>query len=177
MKFVLALLLGTFLASVNAQSIPQPPVLQDNPSYVNWQPISEWHFNADNPIEPYLVFLNTYTGQGAVRPGVWYEVDVTQPPYNLPTDVKEIFAAGRIIITQGAPGTANFELTIRTFGSALPGGDYQFQADSTGPLGTARTDMATYIPITNGKFEFYWTGNIMAGVSYGLNLSLQGWGR
>lgn len=113
-------------------------------------------------------------------------VDLTQPPYNLPTDAKVAFLSGMLIITHGTSSeTADIHVTVGA------DGDPNFECNAqTRYLGQTieasvgngqRSNAAFWTPLTNGKFKFcYWVatpGSWPTNSAYGLNFSLQMWGR
>ena len=123
---------------------------------------------------PYTVWLNTYNGQsipsGIVK-GQWTTIDLSA---KLPVGTKALHATGILIITHGTTvETCDLTVSFRDYGSsATP--SYIGQATEAHVGGGQRTNMAAWIPVSNGKFDFKYdyntTGTWPTHCSYGVSL-------
>ena len=101
----------------------------------------------------YILFLNTYTGDGISKypMGQWNSVDVSEyVPYN----ATSIFLSGILVITHGTTSEcADLRVYFRKPGSKR----YAFgQAIEASIENGQRSTYSTWVPIEDGKFEFYW---------------------
>lgn len=114
-------------------------------------------------------------------PDQWHTVDLT--PFGVAPDATFAFLAGILIITHGtAQEVAEVRVTFRR-----PGDDdadiskYIGQTIEGNVGGGQRSNMATWVPLKAGKFEYSYhmnTGGVWpANSSCGINLSVQAWGR
>lgn len=133
----------------------------------------------DNTTAVNAIFVNSHTGYGGVD-REWHEVNVV--PLGVPADAKAVFLAGILIITHGTTEeTADLTIALRAKGDALNPGNYIGQTTEPHVGGGQRSNMAAWVPLRDGKFEYYWTrstqGQWPANSSYGINLSLQAYVR
>lgn len=173
----LVFLLALLASAVSAQTIG--PV---------WQKVSDLYINTE-PARQYIgpLFANSYSGAGML-PNQWNTIDLTAHPWNLPTDARFAFLSGILIITYGVGGatnTADLGLVLRKLGDTrvtCTPANYMGQAVEATPGNGIRTNMATWVALSNGRLEACWTkttpGNFGdESPSYGVNLSVQAWAR
>src|SRR5262249_45607287 len=119
------------------------------------------------------------------EPGVWAVVDLTIAPWNLPRDAKWADLRGRVIITHGttqelASSGIAFGAVGDTRVSCTPE-NYMGQGVEPRTDGGIRTNMSTWVPLTDGRFEVCWSkstpGTWPVNSSYAFNLSIQAWAR
>ena len=139
------------------------------------------HVRSGNTKDPVIMWANTYHSPEP-EPDMWHEVDVTE--YGVPADATAVFLSGLLIITHGTdPAICDMHLTLRAPSDPLEptNGKYQFQVVEAHVGGGQRTNFDTYVPIEDGKFEFYWSRNTWEqwpyGCAYGFNVSLQAYVR
>lgn len=191
-KFLAAIIL--LLSSSLAYSEPPP-----NPT--NWVKLSEIYYNAGQ-VRLYgantgqncltsicnAIYVQTHIGGGGTNYGQQNVntptiVDLTQPPYNLPSDAKAAFLSGMLIITHGTTGeTADIRVTVAAEGdSNFNCSSYLGQTIEASVGNGQRSNAAFWVPLTNGKFKFCYfvstPGLWPTNSAYGLNFSLQMWGR
>jgi len=123
------------------------------------------------------------TSYGWQTPSVPVTVDLTQPPFNLPSDAKAAFLTGMLLITHGTTSeVADIHLTAAADGEPIDCTKYLGQTVEQTNSGQ-RSNAAFWVPLTNGKFKFCYvlpssvTASWPVGSSYGINFSLQMWGR
>ena len=143
---------------------------------------------------PTGIFINTTAGVSGNPPyGTWNTLDlvnghdpVSGQPFNIPSDVKAVFISGLLIITHGAtPEVAGIAITFRAPGNPLPGGDNKLMQTIEAAIGGGqRSNAAVWVPVVNGKVEWYWwvenglpAFNWPTNSAYGANLSIQGYMR
>jgi hypothetical protein len=120
---------------------------------------------------------------GQQSPNTPTTVDLTGPPYNLPSDAKAAFLTGMLIITHGTTSeTADIHLTAGAYGdNAFDCAFYLGQTIEASVGNGQRSNAAFWVPLTNGKFKFCYSlstsGQWPTNSSYGINFSLQMWGR
>jgi hypothetical protein len=175
---------------------PAPPALSQEVHETFppvWEKVTEIYINRgpprqySGPVEISTCF-NTGSGCGESRgpePGVWAVVDLTLAPWNLPSNAKWADLRGRVIITHGTTQeVASSGIAFRAMGdtrvSCTPE-NYMGQGVETQTDGRVRTNMSTWIPLTEGKFEVCWSkstpGTWPTNSSYAFNLSIQAWAR
>lgn len=129
--------------------------------------------------------------EGPQTRGAWHTVDLT--PFGVAPNATAAFLAGLLVITGGtAAEVADIQVGFRRPGDTTPCTKYlgqtSFQTNAVViggqvvPLpGGQRSNMATWVPLADGKFEFCY--NVSTGgawptnPSYAINLSLQAWAR
>lgn len=145
-----------------------------------WEETTRFGFNTNNSKYPRAIFVNNYS-PGTPAPNVWHQLDVVD--MGLPPDVKWVALGGLLIITHGTiQQQCNLTLTTRAFGDTLDAGEYNAQAIEAHVGGGQRSTMFTIVPVRDGKFEWQWRGNMPDYTwpnycSYGINLSIQAYGR
>lgn len=173
-----------------------PPALAQETYAPQWVQASEFYINVGPPRQ-YIgpVFVNSYTGAGGAA-GSWQLADLTGAPWSIPVDATAAKLRGIVIITGGnQTGTADIGVVIRAVGDtrvSCTGANYTGQAvfqTNVVPVngtnyvigGGERSGMATWVPLTAGKFEWCWTrstpGQWPSQPSYGVNLSVESWAR
>lgn len=111
----------------------------------------------------------------------WHTVDLTAA--GIPADAKAAFLSGMLIITHGTTvETADIHLTFREHGDASADvTKYIAQSCEAHVGGGQRSTMATWVPLKDGKFDFSYhiatPGAWPTNSAYGINLSVQMWGR
>jgi hypothetical protein len=189
------MLISRALAPAVLISLSMPALSQEQPKTFPpvWQKVTELYINSgpprqyDGPVE----ISNCYnTGSGCKEsrgpePGVWAVVDLTLAPWSLPRDAKWADLRGRVIITHGTTQeNASSGIAFRAIGdtrvSCTPE-NYMGQGVETATDGGIRTNMSTWVPLTDGKFEVCWAkstpGTWPNNSSYAFNLSIQAWAR
>jgi hypothetical protein len=132
---------------------------------------------------PTAIYINTYQPQSPIwPPGQWSVIDVDQigNEPTIPRSAKALELHGILIITRGRAmnETCGMTVVFRPYGSQISPGNYTEQM-IVPPLdgGGARQNTSTWVPLKDGKFEFYWTrstqGQWPEHCSYGLNLTVQ----
>jgi hypothetical protein len=119
------------------------------------------------------------------EPGIWAVIDLTIPPWNVPGNAKWADLRGRIIITHGSTQEmASAGIAFRAIGDARVSctqENFMGQGVETQVDGGIRTNMSTWVPLIDGKFEMCWSkstpGTWPANSSYAFNLSIQAWAR
>lgn len=131
------------------------------------------------------------TAYGPQQTGVWHTVDLA--PFGVAADAQAAYLTGLLIITGGTTGEiADLHVGFRRPGDTTPCSKYLGQTSSVTHViylneawaslaGGQRTNMSTWVPLADGKFEFCYTlstgGSWPTNPAYGINLSLQAWGR
>lgn len=165
MKKLLTVFVLAFICSLGfAQAIP-------------WAKSSEFYTNPDNSKGPIAVFINSQTPAGPAA-GQWVQIDLK--PYGVAADAKAAFLSGLLIITHGtSQQSCDAYVALRAPGSTLAAGNYIGQVVEAHVGGGQRSGMASWVPLSNGVFEFQWNRNTFglwpAECAYGINLSLQAW--
>lgn len=149
------------------------------PAAADWVEGSIFGITADNPQEPQVLRLNTYKGYGP-KPGEWVTVDVTE--HGVPADAVAVFLAGRLLTTHGQQNeTCHMWLTLRAPGSDHPGNWKIAQIIEPHQGGGQRDNMATWVPVRDGKFEAQWNTSTTPGYparcSYGMDIKMQAYVR
>lgn len=150
---------------------------------------------AGNSKYPTAIFINTVDGVAANNArgayyGYWNTLDlvngrdpVSGAAFNLPSDIKAVFISGILIITHGPTfELADLAITFRAPGNNLLGGDNRMMQTIEASVGNGqRSNAAVWVPVVNGKVEWYWWVNnsvpygYPAYSAYGANLSVQGY--
>lgn len=130
----------------------------------------------DNSRTPTVIFTNTYTGIGAADEGKWIRVPVSN--FGIPSDAKAVFLSGILIITHGTtPQTCDLTISTRAFGDTMSEDFYIGQVIEASSGNGQRSTMATWVPVKNGQFEYFWKrsthGQWPSECAYGINLTLQ----
>lgn len=150
-----------------------------------WTRMSEFYVRNDAAVSRGDIFVNTHTGEHlpeACSAGKWCTVEVGK--LGIPGDAKAVFLVGIMIITHGkAAETADLNIAFRAYPADDQPADagYIGQATETSPGGGVRSNLATWAPVREGKFQFKYgkstKGDWPANSSYGLNLTIQAWAR
>lgn len=137
----------------------------------------------NNSKRPVAIFMNTVAPASSwvpryMQPNYWHTLDLTNDPWLVPLDAKAIFLSGIMIISHGTDqGTADTWATFRAPGDDLPHDSYQIQAIEADVSAGQRSTCALWVPVKEGKVEFYWhhnqTSSYPQGSAVGMNLSLQ----
>lgn len=155
-----------------------------------WDRATEIYTRSGNAFLRGDVFVNTYTGASippGCAPSTWCTVDVSS---EIALDAKAVFLSGILIITHGAASEiADIQIGFRAYGDnegcPVPQVPtcvwYVGQTIEAHQLGGQRSNMSTWVPVKDGKFQFWhslstpgtWPNNS----SYGVNLSIQAWTR
>lgn len=148
--------------------------------------MARWILTADGGIytdQKHLVCIFASKGQSPYDFPIdtWQTVDVTLPPFHVPSDSAAIYISGEMIITHGSePESCNLTLTTRGFGdSDIAVGDYIGQTVNNVISGGERSNHSTWVPLIDGKFQWAWhystpyQNQYPSYASYGLNFSLQ----
>jgi len=126
-----------------------------------------------------LIFMNTVNvalGPSQLGPPAdqWIEYDVTQ---RVPADVKAVFLAGILLITNNATSPANMTVAFAAPNAGVDPHSYTFQATLAG-YGGVRQPASTWVPVVNGKFWLFWHASyIDPNTYYGFNLSINAYCR
>ncbi len=144
----------------------------------DWQEITTVGVSRNSPTQQQAIFVNSYTGVGPVA-GAWHTVDVSDM---VPVGTKCIFVSGLLIITHGTTAeTANLTISFRRYGETE---NYYYigQTIEVDTQGGQRSTMSCWIPLSEDlKFDFFWTrtntGQWPTYSAYGINLSLNAWGK
>jgi hypothetical protein len=170
-----------------------------------WRKATEIYFNSGPPRQPVGVgYLSTcWSASGTcVNVGppaqTWYLVDLTKctelAPWCLPSDAAFAFVTAIMVQTSGNRlEGAGFGIVFRRPGDANVTCDsYNYTGQTflnaySPPLGlnNNRAEFSTWIPLSDGKFEYCWrqtstTGTFPThpnGATYAVNMSLQAWAR
>lgn len=139
----------------------------------------------DNAKAPVCIFINTVNAPSTWTPpnvtaDVWTTVDLA--PYGVPLDATAVFLSGILLISHGTDaGTADVWANFRAPGDTLASGNYQMQTIEAAFGSGQRSNASVWVPVVNGKFEFFWhtnqTSAYPAGSAVGMNLSLQAYTR
>lgn len=113
--------------------------------------------------------------------GTWYRVNLSR--WGVPIDAKAAFFGGMLLITHGTiVETADIHATFKRPGDTTATCDKYFGQTTEAHVGGGqRSNLATWIPLENASFDWCYTtttsGNWPANSSYGVNMTLQMWGR
>jgi hypothetical protein len=113
--------------------------------------------------------------------GVWHTADLT--PFGVSEDAKAAFLSGILIITHGlANEIAWMTVVFRRPGDQTDCSKYIGQVAETSASGGQRSGLATLVPLKDGKVEYCYRipPNMPSwpdASAYGINLSVQWWGR
>lgn len=164
------------------------------PSPLPWLRVSEFYVTP-SPSRIYgpnnAVYVQTRLPEGSnVGPqqvDTWHTVDLAA--FGVPSDAVAAYLSGMLVITGGTtPEIANITIGFRRPGDTTSCGKYlgqaTFQTNSVAGqsiIGGQRTNMATWVPLSNGKLEFCYSlstaGAWPDNPSYAINLSIQAWAR
>ena len=130
----------------------------------------------DNSKAPLAIYIggsfeawrDSHAIPGPMAPGRWFTVTLS----TIPADSKAVFLSGLMLITHPlTPVICNLTATFRAPGSNWHEGNYQLQVAATKTLDGPRSTVATWVPVKDRAFEFYWT--MTPGCPSLINLSLQ----
>ena len=125
-----------------------------------------------------VIFVNSYTEVGP-KDNEWHVVNVS---HLVPEDAKAIFLVGILLITHGSClEIANLQLYFRPHGSD-ENVSYIVQIIEASLDGGQRVPFSIWLPLSEDKkFEFKWTrtnpGQWPHWSAYGINLSINAWGK
>lgn len=183
--FLMAFLFGA--SSALADPSPRP---------IPWVTITEWHVSTlqvrvwgPGTLEDPQPWTGLYFRGNVSDPypspqlsaGTWYTVDLA--PFGVEEDAKAAFLSGILIITRGtAVETADVHVTMaRADDTTADCSKYIGQTIEATAGGGQRSNMATFVPLSQAKFKFCFylntPGQWPDNSSYGINLTLQAWGR
>jgi hypothetical protein len=135
------------------------------------------HVRTGNTKQPTVIFVNTANPVGSYPAAdMWHTIDIGK--FGVPCTATAVFLSGILLITHGpAQEIAEIRGTFRAPGDQLHHDSYQIQVIEPWIGGGQRSGAALWVPLANGKFEFYWHTNL-AGFwpkhsAVGMNLSLQ----
>ena len=138
--------------------------------------------NSKGPTVLYVPLLGVSVADNVphqdLSPSVWHRIELsTLPePHRLPPDTKAVFLSGTLVSSGGPPVYCSMIVTFRAPGSTLNGWDYQGAAVSSLPGGAFRQNVAFWVPVNGGAFEFFWF-YYPDSCPYIINLSLQAYVR
>lgn len=176
--------------------VPSALFADPSPRPVPWVTITEWHIstlqvrmwgpNTLSDPQPWtgLYFRGTVSDpypSPELQQNTWYEVDLT--PFGVAPDATMAFLSGMLIISHGgASETAEVRFSMaRANDTTADCSKYLGQTIEAAVGGGQRSNMAAFVPLYNGKFKFCLThgngGTYPGGSAYGINLTLQAWGR
>lgn len=117
---------------------------------------------------------------GPQQAGVWHMVDLV--PYGVSPDAKVAFLSGMLLITHGTtPELADLKVVFKRPSDSTGCEKYMGQVIETDVNGGQRSGFASWVPLEDGLFVYCYTVTTPGGYpehsSYGINLSLQAWGR
>ena len=170
-----------------------------------WRKATEIYFNSGPPRQPVGVgYLSTCWSAGGAcvnfgpPPQTWHVVDLTKctarAPWCLPSDAAFAFVSAIMVQTSGNRSEgAGFGIVVRRPGDSAVTCDSHNYIGQTflnaygPPLGlyNNRAEFSTWVPLTEGKFEYCWRKTSTAetfpmhpnGATYAINMSLQAWAR
>jgi hypothetical protein len=170
-----------------------------------WRKATEIYFNSGPPRQPVGVgYLSTCWSAGGAcvnfgpPPQTWHVVDLTKctarAPWCLPSDAAFAFVSAIMVQTSGNRSEgAGFGIVVRRPGDSAVTCDSHNYIGQTflnaygPPLGlyNNRAEFSTWVPLTEGKFEYCWRQTSTAetfpmhpnGATYAINMSLQAWAR
>ncbi len=162
--------------------------------FAGWQAVSECSYVSESPVEVEVVrVLATEPASMTLwPPDQWNTVDLTT--VDVPADAKVAMLGGLIKITHGAqPELGQMQVWFRRpGGQANParldvGYVWQIMADNVSAPQTnnVRHPVGTTVPLTDGKFEFWWwrqPPGVAGGIwpewsSYSIRMRVLGWCR
>lgn len=193
-NFLLWLIL--FLSSSALAEAPPHPLPWERVEEIYFTPSQVRMYGPDN-----VVYIQCQIPQpyGACRPNVWHRFDLK--PLGVAPDAKFAFLSGMLIISHGYVfETSNLTVTFRRPGdNAASCAKYLGQAQATQnmspplltqggdpyivPVDSARSNMATWVPVSNGEIDwcYAYSGAVglypHGGSAYAINLSVQAWAR
>lgn len=128
------------------------------------------------------VYVQTHveTPYGHQRSGVPATVDLK--PYGVPADAKVAWLSGILIITHGTTNEiADMRITFAADAASVDCNQYIGQVTEAHVQGGQRSPISVMVPLRDAKFAFCYrvstTGTWPKNSAYGINLSLQAWGR
>jgi len=125
--------------------------------------------------------IGTDSPAGCQEPGTWCRADLK--PFGVPDDAKFAFLTGLLIITHGTgEQLAAISLTFRQVGDTSADCDKMIAEAVETRIGSGqRSGVATWVPVTNGTVEYCFNVVGQSGwpdwSAFGLNLSVQAWGK
>lgn len=181
----LAVVLGMSPQSL-AEPVPKPlPWMKIDELYFTPTQARMYGYNntCNDPGQPWnAIFMETgFAGAcGPNAQGVWHTVDLIS--LGVPADASVAFLSGAIVVSPYAAGTADIHISLRPFGSSEDPtcNKYLGQAVSGWPnvLDTQiRSNFSTWIGLLAGKFQYCYRIPNPLNASFGLNMSIQAWGR
>lgn len=158
--------------------------LADGPYILPWEQVTEIYFTPSQVRMYGPGALQSLVGVpdpvGCQSQNTWCEADLTL--YGVPTDAKYAFMSGLLLITHGTNAQqADYQITFKKPGTTGDCSKYLGQTVEPHTGGGQRSNMSTWVPLSEGKTEFCFRYNAPAAwpnwSSYGVNLSVQAWAR
>lgn len=137
-------------------------------------------YNPKNSKSPVAVFVNSYPAVN-YEAGTWHRTNMAQ--FGIPPDVKWVMLTGILIITHGVtPQQCDLTIAFRAPGDNLDAANYIGQTVEASTGNGQRSNMTTIAPVVDGEIEWQWRATMPQSTwpshcSYGINLSLQAYGR
>lgn len=134
------------------------------------------------PCNAVYVQTNLPSGQNEGPQALATPVTVDLTPFGVATDAKVAWLSGVLIITHGTTAEdADIHVTFAANGSTIDCSRYIGQTVEGNLGGGQRSNISVMVPLNEGKFQFCYSlstsGAWPTNSSYGINLSLQAWGR
>ncbi len=121
---------------------------------------------------------NNYAGCGPHVQGWWYTVDLTA--LGVPKDAAAAFLSGMILVTPyGGGGTSDIHVSLRPYGDTSDPDCKKYLGQAVSNVGNqnVRSNWSTWIGLSEGKFQWCFRIPNSTDAAYGVNMSVQAWGR
>jgi hypothetical protein len=180
-----------FKAALAAAAWTLPVVAAAQDIDPKWSRMTEIYTRNDNTYLRGEFFSNNhyeFSRPTGCRAGNWCTMNVAD--YGISTDAKAVLMSGILIVTVGTTHeTANLFITCRAFGDTenaanLPtygGAWYNGQIVGHLPGANIRSPYAVWCPVKDGKWQMTYSittpGTWPTNTAYGVNMSIQAWGR
>lgn len=145
-----------------------------------WLDCTRYLVRNDNPKGPVALFVNTNPSGPSAGPTESTWIDYEAETFGLPHHIRAINLGGILGITPGATaGTCFLAVSARTYGDTLDAANYLFETIiGEGTTDSDRTNASAWIPVTDGKWQMYWTSlpsthNYPTNCSHLINLAVQ----
>jgi hypothetical protein len=158
---------------------------QGPPRPMQWSRLSEIYV-VNGPARLYAnnaiyAMIGTQPPSGTFQPNTWHTIDLK--PFGVGADAKAAFLSGLLIITQGTtPCTADMQIVFRAPGDTTTDiNRLMGQVTEAHAGGGQRSGFASWVPLSDGCAEMGFRLSTPAQwpqwPAYGVNLSVQMWGR